>query len=183
MSPDDPAGSAENKVLVLNFSFDPVNICRWQRALILLFKGKAELVAASEKLINRKYTLPHVIRLARQVRIPRQNVILTRKNIYLRDNHTCQYCGKKTGQLTVDHIMPRSRGGVESWQNMVAACVRCNNKKGKKTPAEAGFKLRRTPFRPPSMLYLEITRLPRAPECWYHYFTSRKKPALELSIN
>lgn len=165
--------SPDGKVLVLNFTFEPINFCRWQRAMILLFKGKAEITEKSEKLINQKIPLPHIIRLTKPVKIPRQEVMLTRKNIYLRDNYTCQYCGKKSTNLTVDHVVPKARDGQESWQNMVAACVRCNNKKGNATPQDAGLKLVRTPFKPSSMLYLEITRMPKTPECWYRYFAKR----------
>lgn len=161
-----------DRVLVLNFTFDPLNLCRWQRAMILLFKGKAEIVEKSEKLVNQKYEVPYIIRLNKHVKVPRQEVMLTRKNIYLRDNSTCQYCGKKNIQLTVDHIIPKAKEGTETWTNMVTACVRCNNLKGKATPLEAGMNLLRTPFKPSSMLYLEITRLAKAPGCWYQYFAA-----------
>jgi 5-methylcytosine-specific restriction endonuclease McrA len=172
MSESEGNGFNGQKVLVLNNYFEPVNLCRWKRALVLIFKGKAETVENSGRLINQKYPVPRIIRLNYQVKIPRQEIMLTRKNIYLRDNHTCQYCGRKSN-LTVDHIIPRVRGGTESWHNMVTACVRCNNKKGSDTLQESGLKLLRTPFKPPSMLYLEITRLPSAPSSWYHYFSTK----------
>lgn len=167
---DNPSQNGSySKVLVLNSSYFPINICTWKRAMTLLFKEKAEGIEKSKKLINEKYVLPHVIKLKNYVPIPYTGVVMSRKNIFLRDNHTCQYCGKN-GNLTIDHIIPKSRGGRDSWQNTVVCCIRCNNKKGDKTPEEAGMKLVGTPYKPPSSLYLHITRLSSAPECWYNYF-------------
>jgi 5-methylcytosine-specific restriction endonuclease McrA len=163
-----------HKVLVLNNSFQPINITSWRRAMVLLFKEKAEDVEDSSTLINDKWKLPYIIRLRTYVPIPFSEAVLSRKNIYLRDNHTCQYCGKDGG-LTIDHIIPKSRGGKDSWDNMVACCMRCNNRKGDSIPEEAEMKLIRVPYRPPSNLYLHITRLSNIPECWYTYFYGKKK--------
>ena len=157
------------KVLVLNATFTTINICSWRRAMILLCKEKAVQVEKSGKLINGKYELPIIIRLVKYVPLPYKEAILSRKNIYLRDNHTCQYCGK-SGNLTIDHVMPRSRGGEDRWENVVASCVRCNNKKSDRTPEEAGMKLKGVPFKPPSSLYLQITRLNNVPKSWSPYF-------------
>ena len=158
------------KVLVLNSTHLPINITSWQRAMTLLYKGRADGVQFNGHFVNGKYRLPEIIRLVNYVPMPYAEVVLTRKNIYLRDNHTCQYCGKTGGNLTIDHIVPKSRGGGESWENLVVCCSRCNNRKGNQTLDEAGMKLIGTPYRPSSTLYLHMTRLSNVPESWYHYF-------------
>jgi 5-methylcytosine-specific restriction endonuclease McrA len=159
-----------SKVLVLNTTFLPINICSWRRAMVLIFKGKAEEIEKSKKHINKgKYILPLVIKLRDYVPIPYNGVVFTRKNIFLRDNHTCQYCGK-TGNLTIDHVIPKSRGGDDVWQNVVTCCIRCNNKKGDRLPDEEGMKLIGTPYKPPSSLYLQVTRQSSVPSSWFSYF-------------
>jgi len=168
--PGGPAGLS--KVLVLNATSAPINICSWRRAMLLLFKNKADSIEASSALINQKYVLPFVIRLRRYVPVPYTSVVLSRKNIFLRDNYTCQYCGKTTN-LTIDHLVPKCKGGSDSWSNTVVSCVRCNNKKGDRTPEEAGLKLKRMPYKPPSMLYLHMTRMSNVPEVWFEYFFSK----------
>jgi 5-methylcytosine-specific restriction endonuclease McrA len=137
-------------VLVLNGSYEAVNVCPARRAMTLLFKGAAVVEEVS------KYTLhtdkldipvPSVIRLVRYRRIPRLNRSVSRKGIMLRDHCTCQYCGSTllSRNLTMDHVTPKSRGGLSTWENLVAACFPCNNKKGDRTPAEAGMKLMHQP--------------------------------------
>lgn len=159
-----------HKVLVLNASFAPINITSWRRAMILMYKGKASGVEYDGIRINDKYPLPEIIKLTKYVLVPYAEAVLSRKNIYLRDNHTCQYCGKSGGNLTIDHVVPRSRGGRETWGNMVVCCARCNNRKGDRTLEEAGIKLKGAPYRPPSSLYLHMTRLSNIPKSWYTYF-------------
>jgi 5-methylcytosine-specific restriction endonuclease McrA len=140
----------QQPVLVLNASYEPINICAARRALILVLKGVAATlessrhIAASERL---RVPLPSVIRLLEYRRIPHQSRALTRKNILLRDRYTCQYCLQTlpAGELTLDHVIPRSRGGASTWENLVACCIPCNNRKGNRTPEEAGMKLHRTP--------------------------------------
>lgn len=120
---------------------------------------KAELVAEkSAKAIhsvNSVFPFPSVIKLLSFVRMPYKKIELSRKNILRRDSHRCQYCGKKTHEMTIDHIIPRSRGGGDSWENLVAACVRCNNRKGSRTPEEANMKLLTVPKRPHHILFLK----------------------------
>ena len=157
------------KVLVLNSNFVPINICSWRRAMILLFKQKAESLEKSCYIIHTRHVLPYVIRLHRYIPLPFNDIVLSRKNIFLRDNFKCQYCGKN-GNLTIDHVIPRSRGGKDSWENVAVSCVRCNNRKGDKPLEESGLKLRSLPYRPPSNLYLHMTRLGSVPEVWYSYF-------------
>jgi 5-methylcytosine-specific restriction endonuclease McrA len=140
----------QRPVLVLNASYEPINICAARRALVLVLKGVA---AAEERTLNTvaserlKIRLPSVIRLLEYRRIPRQTRALTRRNILMRDRYTCQYCltGVAAGELTMDHVIPRSRSGGTSWENLVACCIPCNNKKGNRTPEEAGMKLSRPP--------------------------------------
>ena len=137
-------------VLVLNASFEPINICAARRALVLVLKGvaSAEEHATSNVHSSRQsIKLPSVIRLLEYRRIPHQTRALSRKNILMRDRYTCQYCLKSTpsGVLTLDHVIPRSRSGETTWENLVACCHYCNNKKGNRTPEEAGMKLARTP--------------------------------------
>ena len=137
-------------VLVLNASFEPINICAARRALVLVLKGvaSAEEHATSNVHSSRQsIKLPSVIRLLEYRRIPHQTRALSRKNILMRDRYTCQYCLKATpsGVLTLDHVIPRSRSGETTWENLVACCHYCNNKKGNRTPEEAGMKLARTP--------------------------------------
>ncbi|MBI5078400.1 HNH endonuclease, partial [Candidatus Saganbacteria bacterium] len=134
-----------NKVLVLNSTYAPLNVTNWRRAMVLLLKGKAITLEYNGRLINGLYRLPEIVRLTAYVPRAYSEIVLTRKNIYLRDNHTCQYCGKANGNLTIDHIIPRSRGGQDAWENMVVCCARCNNRKGDKSPDEAGMKLIGTP--------------------------------------
>ena len=142
---------------------------------MLLFKGKADGIENGSMTINSgRYKIPHVIKLKDYVPLPYNGVVFTRKNIFLRDNYTCQYCGK-TGNLTIDHIVPRSKGGEDVWENVVTCCVRCNNRKGDRMPEEEGMKLIGTPYKPPSSLYLQITRQSSAPSSWFSYFFG--KPA------
>ncbi|MFH1710103.1 MAG: HNH endonuclease [bacterium] len=164
---------SESKVLVLNATFLPINICSWKRAIVLVFKGKAESVENSKKHVNRgKYTLPLVIKLRDYAPVPYNGVVFTRKNVFLRDNYTCQYC-KKSSSLTIDHIIPTSRGGEDAWENVVACCVRCNNNKGDKLLDEANMKLASIPYKPPSSLYLQVTRQSSVPTSWFSYFFRR----------
>ena len=146
------------KVLVLNASYEPLNITSWRRAVVLLIKGKAEQQENNERLIYTDFPLPSVIRLRHYVRVPYKEIPLTRRNILERDRHTCQYCGYKGDQLTLDHVFPRSRGGGDTWENLVTACVRCNVKKGNRTPKEAQMNLRYQPRRPYSSLQFELVK-------------------------
>jgi len=140
----------QKPVLVLNASYEPINVCAARRAIVLVLKG----VASTEERTGGKVAsprmsvpLPSVIRLLEYRRIPRQTRALSRKNILLRDRYTCQYCGHKSpaNELTMDHVIPRSRGGGSSWENLVTSCIRCNNRKGSQTPEEADMALNRPP--------------------------------------
>lgn len=140
-------------VLVLNASYEPLNITTWKRAVIMLLKGKAEgLEHDPGHPIRTDQFLPTVIRLRQFVRVPYKPLPLTRRNIFQRDGHACQYCGASHHPLSIDHVLPRSRGGSDSWENVTTACMACNIRKGSRTPAEAGMPLLREPRRPHSSL-------------------------------
>ncbi len=137
-------------VLVLNATYEPINVCAARRALILVLKGVATPEEESRLFFHspsRRVRVPSVIRLLEYRRIPFQGRALSRKNILMRDRNTCQFCGHAmpASDLTLDHIVPRSRGGESSWENLVACCHPCNNRKGDRMPEEAGMKLLRRP--------------------------------------
>jgi 5-methylcytosine-specific restriction endonuclease McrA len=132
-----------------------------RRAMGLVFHDKAEILETYHAPIvtrTSSYPAPSVIRLIYMIRRPRPRVKLTRREIFIRDDHTCQYCGVRTGDLTIDHIVPRSRGGGHSWDNLVSACRTCNHRKGGKTLQEARMRLRRDPFEPRAGIYYTIQR-------------------------
>ena len=144
-----PSERLQKPVLVLNASYEPINVCAARRALVLVLKGvaSAEEVSLTRFIPRATVRLPSVIRLLEYRRIPRQTRALSRKNILMRDRYTCQYCHRTmpSGELTLDHVIPRSRAGESAWENLVACCHRCNNRKGSRTPEEAGMKLLRQP--------------------------------------
>jgi len=138
-------------VLVLNYSYEPLNICQVRRAVVLLHQGKAEMLENNSGFIhsaNSVFPIPSVIRLAYMVKRPRPQRKLTRLEVFHRDQYTCQYCGKETHQLTLDHVVPRYRGGEHTWENIVSACASCNRRKAGRTPQEAGMKLIHPPSPP-----------------------------------
>jgi len=147
-----------SKVLVLNASYEPLNLTSWRRAVVLLLKGKAEQLENTDRVIYADFLMPSVIRLRQYVRVPYTEVALTRKNLLHRDGYTCQYCGYSGDLMTLDHIIPRSRGGQDTWENIVIACHRCNVKKGNRTPKEAAMPLRKQPHQPHSSLHYEVAR-------------------------
>ncbi len=123
--------------------------------------------------INVTFPLPSIIRLSRYIRVPMKKIELSRKNIIRRDNYRCQYCGVSSSNLTVDHVIPKSRGGTDSWENLVAACIPCNNKKANRTPEEAGMKLLRKPRKPNYLMFM-INELGHIDDNWKPYlFVSR----------
>jgi len=146
-------------VLVLNQNYEPLSVCTARRAVVLVFLGKAEIIANLDGSVLHSvaatFPVPSIVRLALYVKRPQKRVVLTRRNIIKRDGHRCQYCGQSRTAMTVDHIVPRNRGGTESWENLVCACIRCNNKKGNRLPDEAGMVLRRKPRRPNHITYIQ----------------------------
>lgn len=144
-------------VLILNVNFEPLHVSSTKRALGLLLSGKAELILNGRgyiKTSNDKFEIPSIIRLSYMIKRPRPRVNLSKREVLRRDEYMCQYCGKKTTQLTIDHIIPKHAGGTNDWLNVVAACPPCNRRKGGKTPDQANMPLRRPPYEPrPSAMY------------------------------
>jgi len=167
-------GDTNGRVLVLNQNYEPLNICRWQRAVTLVFLGKAILVESDSKTLRSPtitMPMPSVVRLVRYIKRPLPKIKLSRQSLMERDNYTCQYCGKQSKHLTVDHIVPRERGGRHRWSNLVACCVDCNVRKGNRTAREAGMKLLKDPQRPRFIPYLSFATMRRAltNEVWRDY--------------
>ena len=138
-------------VLVLNQNYQPLNICRVRRAVVLLYRGKAEMLENGSGFIHSAgcdFLAPSVIRLAYMIKRPWLERKLTRLEVFNRDQYTCQYCAKEIRQLTLDHVIPRYRGGQHAWENVVSACIPCNRHKAGRTPEQAGMRLIRLPSPP-----------------------------------
>ncbi len=147
-------------VLVLNQNYEPLNVCNLPRAFRLLFGERAEVIEYDHQVIRTvrtEFRAPSVIRLQHLIKRPRPRVKLTRREIFARDRHTCQYCGKATHDLTLDHIVPRHPGGAPTWENPVTAGKACHHRKGGQTPEEARIRLQREPFEPRSDVYSLFT--------------------------
>ena len=143
--------SIDRNALVLNQNYEPLNVCSVRRAFVLVYHGKAELLEDADQQIysvDRAFQLPSVIRLRRHVRRPQPRLRLNRREVFARDQHRCQYCGRHGLDLTLDHIKPRHRGGCHEWENIVAACQGCNHRKAGRSPQEAGMRLLQEPVRP-----------------------------------
>lgn len=167
--------SMEKKVLVLNLDHSPVAIVTVQKALVLTILQKATSLANFDYLrirtVDREFFYPAVIRLYEYKNIPYKGVMLNRTNLYKRDNFTCQYCGSKKN-LTIDHVVPKSKGGKTTWTNLATACHRCNTLKGDKTPEQAGMKLAIPPFRP-TLSYFLAEYAERHAEEWIPFLQVR----------
>ena len=161
------------RVLVLNASYEPINVCTVRRATVLLLKARAEVIEKGEGALHSEHLAldrPCVIRLMRYVRIPRDvhRRKITRKAVLARDAYTCQYCGRQANGLTVDHVIPRSRGGSSEWDNIVTSCAPCNRKKGNRLPREAQMHPVRRPSPPGPTVFIRIAS-PRIPLAWEPY--------------
>jgi 5-methylcytosine-specific restriction endonuclease McrA len=161
-----------DQVLVLNANFEPIHICNTRRALSLILTQKANLILNGRGYIHTvstAYPIPSVIRLEKMIIRPRPEVQLTRHEVFRRDNFTCQYCGSVGGELTIDHVIPRTSGGPHNWMNVVSACVHCNHKKGARTPEQAGMKLLRIPDRPPASAHYYFQKHIREYSTWEEF--------------
>jgi 5-methylcytosine-specific restriction endonuclease McrA len=170
-----PVRPVGGRVLVLNASFEPINVCTTRRAAVLILKQKAEMLEGGTKQLRSErmsMTRPVVIRLVTYVRVPRDvhRRKITRKAVLARDSWTCQYCGTNRPGLTVDHVVPRSRGGESVWENIVASCAPCNRKKGNRLPREAQMHPRHAPRPPGPLVFIRIAA-PRVPVVWEQYLT------------
>lgn len=164
----------EKRVLVLNLDHFPIAVVPVQKAMVLLLLEKANLLSSYALLeirtVSRSYDYPAVIRLAQYKHIPYKGVLLNRANLFRRDRGQCQYCGS-TKQLTIDHVIPRSKGGKTSWTNLVTACSRCNVGKGDKSLEQAGLSLKVAPF-VPSLSYFLATYAERQAQEWLPFLAS-----------
>lgn len=147
-----------NAVLVLNADMNPLTLCSVERAFLLIYLKKAEIVSSldDKKLhsVNETFDYPSVIKVHQFVSLPYKGVILSRQNIFKRDNHECQYCGTSK-DLTLDHLIPKSKGGKSTWTNLVTACKRCNARKGDFKPEDLGMNLKSKPIRPSYLMFLK----------------------------
>jgi len=160
------------RVLVLNATFEPINVCSVRRAVVLLLKEKAELLErATWELHAESTTVPRpvVIRLVTYVRVPRDTHKrkITRRAVFARDSWTCQYCGSRAN-LTVDHVIPRSKGGLSTWENIVASCAPCNRRKGDHLPHQVRMHPRNAPRTPRPEVFIHVAS-PTIPAAWRQY--------------
>lgn len=144
--------SGSHQTLVLNASYEPINIVPDTRAIVLLLQGKAESVLDTDRICgaaNEALMFPSIIRLLYMADVPRlRQLPLSRRNLFDRDKYTCQYCGDKPAKLEVEHVIPRAQGGKNTWQNVTTACRTCNAYKRDRTPEQAGMKLLSKPYAP-----------------------------------
>jgi 5-methylcytosine-specific restriction endonuclease McrA len=144
-------------VLVLNQDYSALTLCSVERAVILVLLRKADLVESLPDHFVRSPTVqfpwPSIVSLRWYVAVPYKRVMISLKNVMRRDRFRCQYCGSRE-KLTVDHVLPKSRGGKDTWENLATACTPCNNRKGSRTPEEAEMPLARKPFRPTSVMFI-----------------------------
>jgi len=162
------------QVLVLNASYEPLNVCSVRRAHVLVFKGKAEVLedlGQPLRSASDTFQWPHVIRLLHFVRVPRAvKRKISRRALFARDGYKCVYCGSN-GRLTLDHVLPRSRGGDSVWENVVTSCAPCNLRKGNRTPEEVQMRLHISPRAPTPTLFVTLSA-PRVPDRWQPYLAA-----------
>jgi len=164
--------AVSGRVLVLNATYEPINVCSVRRAVVLLLKDKAELLERGTWELHSEHSTlarPVVIRLVSYVRVPRDvhRRKITRRAVFARDGWACQYCGSPSN-LTVDHVIPRSKGGSSNWENIVASCAPCNRRKGDRLPKQAGMHPRRAPKAPHAEIFIHVAS-PSIPAAWRQY--------------
>src|SRR2546423_3064676 len=163
------------QVLVLNASYEPLNVTTVRRAHELVFKGKAEVIEELEQPLRSAtdtYPRPHVIRLVTYVRVPRTlQRKISRRALFARDGWRCVYGGSSGGRLTLDHVVPRSRGGESIWENVVPSCAPCNLRKGNRLPEEVSMTIRIPPRPPAPVLFIRLAA-PKIPHTWAPYLDS-----------
>jgi 5-methylcytosine-specific restriction endonuclease McrA len=169
------------RTLLLNAGYEPLRVLSWQRAFGLLLKGRVEVIEVFPEFIrtpSRLFPVPAVVRLLSYVRHRPPPARFSRRNVLARDGHRCQYCGAmpERARLTLDHVVPRSRGGRSCWENVVTCCHTCNHLKGSRCPEEAGLRLRAAPKRPTMLGSSEIGLEP-SPELWRPYLANGWMPS------
>lgn len=163
------------KTLLLNITYEPLQVISWQKAITLLTLGKVEVIEEYDRQVRSvslAFNLPAVVRLLRFVTWRDESPTFSRRNLYTRDHGKCQYCGKRLtlSELTYDHVIPKSRGGQTTWENVVTCCVTCNGKKGARTPRQAGMRLLTVPARPHWNLAFRVTSgIRQIPKFWHDY--------------
>ena len=173
--PAQRSGSS-GRVLVLNASYEPINVCTVRRATVLILKNRAEILEEGDWALRAEsFTLarPVVIRLLTYVRIPRDahRRKITRRAVFARDRWTCQYCGHQRGHLTVDHVIPRSKGGMSTWENIVTCCAPCNRRKGDRLAHQVGMHPRTKPRTPRPEVFIHVAA-PSIPAAWEQYLVA-----------
>ncbi len=166
-------------VLVLNQNYEPLNVCNVRRAVVLVLRGKAEVLEhalGAMRTATHSVMLPSVIRLMHMIRRPRPKVRLTRKEIFARDGWACVYCGRQSRDLTLDHVMPRHRGGGHTWENLVSACKSCNHRKAGHTPGEAHMEMRGVPGAPRVSVYHAFFQYLAARHEWQKFVPGYEPP-------
>ncbi len=176
--PAQRSSSSSGRVLVLNASYEPINVCTVRRAAVLILKNRAEVLEKGDWALRAEsLTLdrPVVIRLLTYVRIPRDahRRKITRRAVFARDLWTCQYCGHERGNLTVDHVIPRSKGGASSWDNIVTCCAPCNRRKGDRLPKQARMVPAKAPKAPNPTIFIHVAA-PTIPAAWERYLITRR---------
>lgn len=169
-------GGSSTRVLVLNASYEPINVCTVRRAAVLVLKARAEILEPGDRLLHSETMTipqPEVIRLTTYVHVPRDvhRRKITRRAVFARDLWACQYCGTARGALTVDHVIPRSKGGPSSWENIVACCAPCNRRKGDRLPRQVDMHPRRAPRPPSAMIFIHVAA-PVIPQAWQQYLAA-----------
>ena len=160
------------KVLVLNQSYEPLMVIGAKRAICLLLTDRSECIQNYDDIIRAQsftMNLPSVIRINRYVKFFRSNTILNRINILIRDDYTCQYCSKKTNNMTIDHVIPKNKGGQDTWDNLVAACVKCNTKKSDLLLSKIEMYLLKKPKKPNYLFYFKQYITKDVEETWKNY--------------
>ena len=178
-APERRRGGTSGRVLVLNASYEPINVCTVRRAAVLILKNRAEVLEKGDWALHAEsFTLPRpvVIRLLTYVRIPRDahRRKITRRAVFARDRWTCQYCGHERGHLTVDHVIPRCKGGASTWENIVTCCAPCNRRKGDRLPAQANMVPARRPKAPNPSIFIHVAA-PSIPAAWERYLVVAKR--------
>ncbi len=171
-------GIVHRAVLVLNQNYEPLNVCSAGRAVVLVDQGKAEVLEPVEgwslHSVTRIIPIPSVIRLIYFISRPHFQAKLTRRELFLRDRHTCQYCGKPGKELTIDHVVPRHRGGRHVWENLVSACKACNHRKAGRTPDEARMRLLIEPGPPQTSSYFIVFPYIGSRDEWHKFIPLRE---------
>lgn len=167
--------AVDTRTLLLSQGYEPIKVISWRRAIALISLGKVEVVEEYDseiRAVSLSIKVPAVVRLLRGFRRHAKPVKFSRANIYARDRHRCQYCNAKCalGELTYDHVVPRAKGGLTTWENITTCCYTCNARKGSRTPAEAGMKLRSLPTRPHWIAAISIRISTKSmPDAWRDY--------------